>query len=134
MEPSNSLVLKTTVLLMVATAPVACPHVLLDKPVQLVQANVRTLHAQILLEQNRSLVSKTAAEIQLATPVNVVRTVVILDKLVPHRPTRACTLLAQVLTARKFLLVPMTSTTVNVVRPVVILDNFVPLLATPVRT
>ena len=58
---------------MVATAPVACPHVLLDKPVQLVQANVRTLHAPML----------TAAEITLALDANVVHPVVILDKLVP---------------------------------------------------
>ena len=138
MVPSNSLVLKATVFMMVATAPVACPHVLLDKPVQLVQANVRTRHAPTdgkylfpmttknvnvvhpvvflaklaprlrvlvniylaLMRQNLSLVSKTAAEIQLALTVNVVRTFVLKEMLqfAPRRPTFARTLVQGTMT------------------------------------
>ena len=76
MVPSNSLVLKTTVFMMVATAPVARPDVLLDKHVQLVQANVRTLHAPMLTVRKFLFPTTTKN-------VNVVRPVVILDKLVP---------------------------------------------------
>ena len=51
-----------------------------------------------------------------------------------RRRAHAHILLATMLKARKFLLVPMISPAVNVVRPVVILDNFVPLRPTLART
>ena len=66
---------------MVATAPVARPDVLLDKLAPRLRVLVNIYLA--LMRQNRLLVSKTTTEITLALAANVVRTVVILDKLVP---------------------------------------------------
>jgi hypothetical protein len=83
----------------------------------------RTLPAPMLTVHKFLLVPMTS------TPVNVVRTVVVLDNFVPRRPARACTLPAQVLTVHKFLLA--TAINVNVVRTVVILDKLVPHRPTP---
>ena len=83
----------------------------------------------MLTVQNPSLV-----RIITSTTVNVVRIFVIMDKLVPRRPTHVHTLLAPMLMVHKFLLV-LGVDTVNVVRiVVVVLDKLVLRRPTRART
>jgi hypothetical protein len=82
------------------TVNVVRPVVILDTFVPHRPTRVHCPRAQTLMGQNRSLVSKTAAEIQLALTVNVVRTFVLKEVLqfAPRRPTFARTLVQGTMT------------------------------------